>query len=176
MLCTFWVRAMVPDGTLVASNFVQFFVDAGAPPWQQLNLRTVYRLDAHSWSSSEWNGGKSIARGSATCGAACGTGRGFFEWKFPVSPAELQGVRRITLLCEASSAREGAPQTDRFAQPSTLRSPAQRRARLPHHSCRIIRTTRAAALSYLRGGRGAYGYLCHATVEGELLAEAARGR
>ena len=27
------------------------------------------------------------------------------------------------------------------------------------------------ALTYLRGGRGAYGYLCHATIECELLGE-----
>ena len=27
------------------------------------------------------------------------------------------------------------------------------------------------ALTYLRGGRGAYGYLCHATTECELLGE-----
>ena len=30
------------------------------------------------------------------------------------------------------------------------------------------------ALSYLRGGRGAYGYLCHATVEGPLLEQVLR--
>ena len=72
MLATFWVRATVPDGTFVASNFVQFFVDAGAPPWQQLNLRTVYRLDAHSWSSSEWNGNKASREEAQLAGRARG--------------------------------------------------------------------------------------------------------
>lgn len=174
MLCTLWVRAVMPDGTLVASNYVQFFVDGGFPPWQQLNRRTVYRLAAHSWSSAEWNGAGTFSCEEAQReGTARGSGRGFFEWKFPVSPAELQDVRRITLLCEASAAREGAPQTDRFAQPSTLRLllngvPVYRTI-LPNHP-----HDARGALSYLRGGRGAYGYLCHPTVEGELLAEVLR--
>ena len=90
-----------------------------------------------------------------------------------MSPAELQGVRRITLLCEASSAREGSPQTDSFAQPSTLvlllNGVPVYRTILPNHP-----HDARGSLSYLRGGRGAYGYLCHATVEGELLAEVLR--
>ena len=86
---------------------------------------------------------------------------------------ELPDVRRLTLLCEASAAREGAPQTDPFAQPTTLRLflngvPVYRTI-LPNHP-----HDARGSLSYLRGGRGAYGYLCHATVEGELLAEVLR--
>jgi hypothetical protein len=66
--------------------------------------------------------------------------------------------------------RQGAPQTDRFAQPSTLRLllngvPIYRTI-LPNHP----HDTRGA-LTYLRGGRGAYGYLCHATIECGLLGE-----
>jgi hypothetical protein len=174
MLCTLYVRATVPDGTFIASNFVQFFVDAGAPAWQQLNQRTVYRLDAHSWSSAEWNGnGASTREEAQRTGTARGNDRGFFEWKFPVGPAELHEARRITILCEASAAREGAPQTDPFAEPSTLRLllngiPVYRTI-LPNHP-----HDARGSLSYLRGGRGAYGYLCHATIEGELLAEVLR--
>lgn len=173
MLATLWVRAVTADGALAASNYVQFFVDAGAPAWQQLNRRTVYRLDAQSWSSAEWHGGAATREEAQRAGAAQGRGRGFFEWKFPVSPAELRDVRRITLLCEASAAREDEPQTDCFAQPSTLRLllngvPVYRTI-LPNHP-----HDARGALTYLRGGRGSYGYLCHATVEGELLAEALR--
>ena len=174
MLCTLWVRAMAPDGTFVASKYIQIFVDGGAARWQQLNRRSVYRLDAHSWSRSEWNGGAGFTRDEAhRTGAARGSGSGFFEWKFPVSVTELPDVRRLTLLCEASAAREGAPQTDPFAQPTTLRLflngvPVYRTI-LPNHP-----HDARGSLSYLRGGRGAYGYLCHATVEGELLAEVLR--
>ena len=171
MLCTLWVRAFTPDGVLVASNYVQFFVDAGFPPWQQLNRRTVLRLGVQSWSSAEWSGGASTREEADRNGAVRGLGRGFFEWKFPVSSEQLRGVSRITLLCEASAARGNlAPQTDRFAQPSTLH--------LLLNGVRVYCTVlpnhphdARGALSYLRGGRGAYGYLCHATIEGELLAE-----
>lgn len=173
MLCTLNLRAMVPDGTLIASNYIQFFVDGGATPWQQLNRRTVYRLDSHSWNRAEWTGGEANREEAQRLGFARGRGRGFFEWKFPVSPEELQGVRRITFLCEASSTRDGAPQTDAFAQPSTLRlllnGVSIYRTILPNHP-----HDARGALSYLHGGRGAYGYLCHATVEGELLAEVLR--
>jgi hypothetical protein len=174
VLATLWIRATVPDGAVVASNYIQFFVDAGAPAWQQLNRRTVYRLAAHSWSSAEWNGnGGSNREEAQRTGAARGTGRGYFEWKFPVAPAELGGVQRIAILCEASAAREGAQQTDPFQHPSTLRLllngvPVYRTI-LPNHP-----HDARGSISYLRGGRGAYGYLCHATIEGELLAEVLR--
>lgn len=98
--------------------------------------------------------------------ASRGRGRGFFEWKFPVSLTELQSVGRITLLCEASSARDGAPQTDPFTQPSTRR--------LLLNDLPVYRTILPNHPHDARGGRGAYGYLCHATVEGELLAEVLR--
>ncbi len=173
MLGTLWVRAVMEDGTLAASNYVQFYIDAGSPPWQQLNRQTVYRLDAHSWSSAEWNAGASTREEAMRDGAARGRGRGFFEWKFPVGPAELRDVRRIKVLCEASATREDAPQTDCFAQPSTLRLllngvPVYRTI-LPNHP-----HDARGALTYLRGGRGAYGYLCHATIEADLLAEVLR--
>jgi hypothetical protein len=173
MLGTLWVRAVTNDGTVVASNYVQFFVDAGSPPWQQLNQRTIYRLDAHSWSSAEWNAGLSTREEAMRDGFARGRGRGFFEWKFPVNPEALRRVCRIKFLCEASAARQGAPQTDGFAQPSRLRLllngvPVYRTI-LPNHP-----HDARGALTYLRGGHGAYGYLCHATAEGTLLEEVLR--
>ena len=96
--------------------------------------------------------------------------RGFFEYKFPVNPELLRDCSRLTVLCEASSLRDGAPQTDRYVQPSTLRLLLNGvpiyRAILPSHP-----HDARGALTYLRGGRGGYGYLCHATIECELLGE-----
>ena len=173
MLCTLWARAFVPDGTLVAANYIQFFVDGGAPSWQQLNRRTVFRLGVESWSRSDWNATVSTREEAARIGSAHGSGRGWFEWKFPAGPDVLRAAERITLLCEASAFRPGAPQTDRSGYPSTLRIllngvPVYRTI-LPNHP-----HDARGALSYLRGGRGAYGYLCHATVEGPLLAQVLR--
>jgi hypothetical protein len=170
MLCTLWVRAFVPDGTLVAANYVQFFVDAGCPEWQQLNLRTVLRLAAHSWNAAEWSGAISTREQAQTTGAAHAEGRGFFEFKYPVTREQLRDCWRITVLCEASSYRPDTPQTDRFAQSTSLRlllnGVPVYRSLLPNHP-----HDARGALSYLRGGRGAYGYLCHATIEGDLLRE-----
>lgn len=170
MLCTLWVRAFVPEGILVASNFVQFFVDAGCPAWQQMNLRTVLRLPAQSWWSAEWSGATSTREQAVERGAAYGNGRGYFEWRFPINREQLRSSRRITVLCEASSFRMETPQTDRFAQPSNLRLllngiPVYRTLlpNFPHDT--------RGALTYLRGGSGAYGYLCHARIEGDLLRE-----
>jgi Glycosyl hydrolases family 2, sugar binding domain/Glycosyl hydrolases family 2, TIM barrel domain len=170
MLCTLWVRAFVPEGTVVASNYVQFFIDAGCPEWQQINLRTVLRLAAYSWHAAEWTGATSTREQAEERGAAYGNGRGFFEWRFPVSREQLRRCWRITVLCEASSFRAETPQTDRFAQTSNLRlllnGVPVYRTLLPNfpHDAR-------GALTYLGGGRGAYGYLCHTTLEGDLLRE-----
>ena len=169
-LCTLWVRALVPDGTVVAANYIQFFVDAGYPAQQQSNLRTVLRLDAHSWNRSEWNRRCSTSAQAVSAGAAYGAARGFFEYKFPVNPGLLRDCKRLTVLSEASSLRDGLPQTDRYVQPSTLRLLLNGvpiyRAILPNHP-----HDARGALTYLRGGRGGYGYLCHATIECELLGE-----
>jgi hypothetical protein len=121
MLCTFWVRAYVSDGTLIARNYIQFFVDGGCASREDVGGRTVLRLDAHSWDTAEWKQGSSGRNEAVTTGAAYGVNRGFFEWKFPFTAAELRCRSRITLLCEASAFRQGTPQTDSFAQPTTLR-------------------------------------------------------
>ncbi|PZR75069.1 MAG: glycoside hydrolase family 2 [Chthoniobacterales bacterium] len=168
MLCTLWMRAFVPEGPLVAANYIQFFVDAGCPDWQQLNTRTALRLAAHSWQTAEWSGGLGTRDEAESRGAAHGEGRGFFEFKYPVSREQLRDCWRITVLCEASSYRVETPQTDRFARATTLRlllnGVPVYRSILPNHP-----HDARGALSYLRGGRGAYGYLCHATIEGDLL-------
>jgi Glycosyl hydrolases family 2, sugar binding domain/Glycosyl hydrolases family 2, TIM barrel domain/Glycosyl hydrolases family 2 len=168
MLCTLWVQAVVADGTIVAANYVQFFVDAGYPAWEELDSRVVVRSDAHRWSRAEWTRYRSTKSEAASVGLACGGTRGFFEYPFTASPELMRHCSRLTVLCEASSLREGSAQTDRFVQPSTLRLLLNGipiyRAILPNHP-----HDARGALTYLSGGRGAYGYLCHATVEGELL-------
>ncbi len=174
MLCTLWVRAFVPTGALVAANYIQFFADAGCPDWQQLNTRTALRLAAHSWHSAEWSAGFCSREQAETDGAACAGGRGFFEFRYPVSREQLRNCWRITVLCEASSYRAETPQTDRFAQATTLRlllnGVPVYRCILPNHP-----HDARGALSYLRGGRGAYGYLCHASIEGDLLQKVLQG-
>ncbi len=168
MLCTLWVRALAPDGELVARNYVQFFVDAGFPAREQTSARTILRAQTHSWSAAKWSGGMSERGEAEQAGACFGIGAGSFDWEFPVEPDELRKATRIGLLCEASSHREGAPQTDSFAWPTQFRMLINGvriySGILPNHP-----HDAAGALSYLRNGRGAYGYLAHATVEGDLL-------
>ncbi|MEY2439804.1 MAG: hypothetical protein QOI34_1189, partial [Verrucomicrobiota bacterium] len=168
MLCTLWVRVFVPDGTLVARNYVQFFVDGGFVARERDMARDVLRLEAHAWDSAEWSGGVLSRAQAKTAGASGGSGRGFFEWRFPLTASELRERSRLTLLVEASALREGTPQTDSFAQPTTLslflNGVSVYRAVLPNHP-----HDARGALSYLSGGRGAYGYLAHATVDGPLL-------
>src|SRR5690349_7404461 len=53
MLCTLWVRAYTPDGTLVARNYVQFLV---VPEWVQREnseARLIIRLEPHEWAAAE---------------------------------------------------------------------------------------------------------------------------
>lgn len=170
MLCTLWVRAYVPDGTLVARNYVQFFVQAQSTAREERDGRVIHTLEPHDWSTAEWNIGSSSRDQALLQGSCFGGGRGFFEWKFPLRLAELRDSSRLTLLLEASAFREGTPQTDPFAQPTALRMllngvPVYQTI-LPNHP-----HDSRGSLSYLRGGRGAYGYLSHATVEGDLLEE-----
>ncbi|HZS17046.1 MAG TPA: glycoside hydrolase family 2 TIM barrel-domain containing protein [Candidatus Udaeobacter sp.] len=170
MLCTLEVRAVVPDGTVVASNYVQFFVDGGYPESERIDSRVVIRLDAHGWRKTEWTRYRSSRAEAASAGFACGAPRGFFDYAFPADVQMLRSSSRVTVLCEASSLRGSAAQTDRFVHPSRLRLllndvPIYRTI-LPNHP-----HDARGALTYLNGGRGAYGYLCHATVEGELLRE-----
>lgn len=168
MLCTLWVRAYVADGTLVARNYVQFLVDGGAPSCEAIGGRLILRLDSHQWHAGEWNRSATTREDAERTGACHGAARGFFEWRFPVTAVEWQTARRITVLVEASAFRDGAPQTDSFAQPSAFRmllnGVAIYRTILPNHP-----HDARGALSYLRGSRGAYGYLVQAIVEGSLL-------
>jgi hypothetical protein len=168
MLCTVWVRAMTADGTLVARNYVQFFVDGGFLSRELDRDRTILRAEAHSWSAAKWSGAMSDRAQAESVGACFGIGSGGFEWEFPTEQNDLSEATRIGLLCEASSRREGTPQTDSFAWPTQFRillnGVRVYSGILPNHP-----HDAAGALSYLRNGRGAYGYLAHATADGDLL-------
>ena len=102
-----------------------------------------------------------------------GFGHGYFEWVPPLGGADISKAHRIRVLCEASSHRIDTPQTDGEIFPTTLQMflngiqvyGAWIRNH-PHDS--------RGALSYLRGGLGAYGYLAHAFAEAESVRQIAR--
>ena len=55
MLCTLWVRATGSDGTQLAANFVQYYVDAGFLPLEWLDAKTVaLRMHPHQWSAGTY--------------------------------------------------------------------------------------------------------------------------
>ncbi len=168
MLCTLWVRAMTSEGTLVARNYVQFFVDGGFSPRETTEHGLILRAETHSWSASKWSGATSSRPEAEAAGACYGNGSGFFEWQFPLDEKELRQAAKIGVLCEASAHRDGTPQTDSFAYPTVFRMLLNGvrvyGGILPNHP-----HDAAGALSYLRNGRGAYGYLAHAVAEGDLL-------
>ncbi|MEP6936435.1 MAG: sugar-binding domain-containing protein [Chthoniobacterales bacterium] len=170
MICRVWVRAVTPDGALLARNYVQFFVDGGSAAYEQSDEALVLRAEPHAYSAVRWTGESSGATEAKTLGYAHATGQGYFEWWLPVRDEHVGKLSRIRVLCEASARREGTPQTDFFAHPTTFRMLLNDvrvyEGLLPNHP-----HDAAGALSYLRGGRGAYGYLIHATVEGELLGQ-----
>ena len=168
MLCTLWVRAVTLDGALIARNYVQFFVAAGYAPREETDRGLVLRAAAHTWSAAEWSGGHCDGREAEINRSCFGDGHGFFEYQFPVSREDLGDVVRIRVLCEVSAHRADMPQTDSFAVASSFRMLLNGvriyTGNLPNHP-----HDAAGALSYVGDGRGAYGYLAHATVEGELL-------
>lgn len=128
----------------------------------------MLRLEPHSWHAADWKHGFLAREDAESRGGNYGAGSGFFEWRFPFTASELRKRSRVTVLCEASAFRPGAPQTDSFAQPTTLRMLLNGipiyHAILPNHP-----HDARGALSYLRGGNGAYGYLSHARIEGDLF-------
>lgn len=170
MLCTLWVRAQTPDGFLVARNYVHLLVDAGFPSRESAEGRMILRAEAHAWSDADWNDGFSSRAEAQNAGKCYGGGCGYFEWEFPFDAAEARACSCIRVLCEASAHREGTPQTDAFAHATAfqmlLNDVRVYQSILPNHP-----HDARGALSYLRGGRGAYGYLAHAAIEGPLLQE-----
>jgi hypothetical protein len=175
MLCTLAVAAVLPDGQTVAGNFVQQFVCAGSLPEREDNGKTlVLRRRVTDWVDAEWSGSHSTRLEAGLAGCAYGYGAGFFEWEFVDEVIPLIGrARRVRILCEVSARRTDTPQTDSHRYPTNFELQINglpvHRTLLPDHP----HDTRGA-LSYLRGGRGAYGYLMRAAFEGELLEQIAK--
>ena len=170
MLCTLAVSAVTADGDMVAGNFIQHFVQSGPPPGREERANTlILRSGIDQWTESIWSQGGCTREHAISAGSCHGRGQGHIEWVF-TDPAllRIRHARRVRVLIEASSRREDTPQTGthRFAGALelTLNGVRVHRTVLPDHP----HDTRGA-LSYLRGGRGAYGYLMRATIEDILL-------
>jgi hypothetical protein len=170
MLCTLSVAAITPQGDTVASNFIQHYVAGNSPSEREDRGNTlVLRRPIHAWQSAEWSGEVSAADEAEKEGSCFGEGAGFFEWIFADAVVrEIGRARRVRVMCEVSARREGTPQTSGHRHPTIfellLNGLRVHREVLPDHP----HDTRGA-LSYLRGGRGAYGYLMRATIEDALL-------
>lgn len=170
MLATLCVAAVTPEGEPIASNFIQHLVAAGPPPEQEDRGNTlVLRQPVQGWRAAEWTGAASGREEAERTGSCFGQGAGFYEWVFAHEALRAIGkARRVRVLCEVSARRDGEPQTN-AARHSTvfellINGLRAHREVLPDHP----HDTRGA-LSYLRGGRGAYGYLMRATIEDDLL-------
>lgn len=170
MLCTLSVAAVTNEGETAAENFIQHFVSSTPPPERDDRGRTlVLRRRVHDWSSAAWSGESSGKDVAETNGSCHGFGSGYFEWEFSDEAiARLGQARRVRLLCEVSARRIDTPQTGAHRHPTNfellVNGLVVHRAVLPDHP----HDTRGA-LSYLRGGRGAYGYLMRAAIEEALL-------
>jgi hypothetical protein len=170
MVCTLFLSACQgEDGQCLAKNFVQIFVSSGYPPNREEGDRSlILRGSPADWSRAEWSnysGNRDEERALDCC---FGFGHGFFEWNLPLEGADINKAVRLKVLCEASSRRIDTPQTDDDKFPTTLQLllngfPVYE-ATIPNHP----HDTRGA-LSYLRGGKGAYGYLVYAIAEGDML-------
>jgi hypothetical protein len=165
MLCTLWVSAVTADGNTVASNFVQHFVSDGPPPERERRgQRLILRRRIHEWADAEWSDGQCSREEAIQRGYCFGSGPGFFEWTFSDEELHrLEKARRVDVLMEASARRNDVPQTDAYRHSSRFELSVNGlpilRTLLPDHP----HDTRGA-LSYLRGDRGAYGYLLSAEI------------
>jgi hypothetical protein len=174
MLCTLEVEAIAADnGESVAQNYIQFFVTNGYPPKREDIPRfAILRTHPADWARAEWSGYMGDREEERIADAAWAFGRGFFEYDLPTDGIELRDAYRVRVLCEASARRIDTPQTDASLFPTTLQMSLNGvrvfEEQLPNHP-----HDARGILSYLRGGAGAYGYLAHATVEGDLLQQVA---
>lgn len=174
MLCTLSVAAVLPNGQPVASNYVQHFVSTGSLPEREDQGRTlILRRHVTDWIDAEWSGGHCTREEAAQAGACWGYGAGFFEWEFTDEVIPLIGqARRVRIFCEVSARRRDTPQTDSHRYPSQfellINDLPVHRMLLPDHP-----HDARGALSYLRGGKGGYGYLLRAAFEDGLLQQIA---
>ena len=174
MLCDLVVEATLPMGEIVAHNSVKFLVSNGYPASREEHDHSlILRAAPQDWAVSFWPDGQIVDRGAAAAeDLVWARGRGFFEWSLPLEGADLRAAKRVRIVVEASSRRDDESQTDGSRTPSTLR--------VLLNDLRVHQSTMnnhphdaRGVLSYLRGGKGAYGFLANATIEGELLQQIA---
>jgi hypothetical protein len=174
MLCTLLLTARTADGVTLAANFLHYFVSSAYPPEREETPRTlVLRGPPGNWAHAEWSGGTGDREKERAEDCCYGLGHGFFEWVLPLGGADLAKARRIKVLCEGSSHRMGAPQTDGEVVPTTLEM-SLNDVRVYEAALRNHPHDSRGVLSYWRGGVGAYGYLSHAFAENELLQQIAK--
>jgi hypothetical protein len=169
LLATLLIVAKTRRGEVVAQNFIHYFISPGYPPErEEINRALVLRGTPSSWSAAEWSAGSAEREKERAEDACYGVGHGYFEWDLHLNGADLTKARRLKILCEASSHRADFPQTDDDVFPTTL-DISLNDTRLYHGVLRNHPHDSRGVLSYWRGGVGAYGYLIHATAEGETL-------
>jgi Glycosyl hydrolases family 2, sugar binding domain/Glycosyl hydrolases family 2 len=174
MLCRLLVEACNAEGAVIARNFVDYFVSDHYPPGREEAPRVlILRGTPGDWAAAEWSGetGERDCERAEDC--CYGHGHGFFEWVLPLNGADISKARRIRILCEVSSRRIDTPQTDDDIFSSTLHGYLNG-IQIYNSILRNHPHDARGALSYLRGGQGAYGYLEHAFAEGELLQQIAQ--
>ena len=174
MLCTLRLAAVTREGVTVAENFVNYFSSRDYPPDREETSRALILRGAPAdWAQAQWSKGTGEREKERVEDACYGFGHGFFEWILPLKGAQLASARRVRILCEASSHRIDAPQTDEDIFPTTLRI-LLNGVRVYEALLRNHPHDSRGVLSYLRGGVGAYGYPAYAIAEGPLLAAIGR--
>jgi hypothetical protein len=174
MLCHLLLTAVTSEGQTIAENFVHFYVNNGYPSDREETARAlVLRGAPANWALAEWSGGTPDRDKERAEDCAYGFGDGYFEWILPLGAADLRKAHRLRILCEVSSHRVDAPQTDEDTFPTTLLM-SLNGIRVYEATIRNHPHDSRGVLSYLRGGVGAYGYPAYAIAEGDLLREIAR--
>lgn len=173
MVCELRLMAVTADGEVLAENFLNYFVSGGYPPVREETPRfLVLRGAPGDWAGAEWSGGANEREKARAEDCCAGFGNGFFEWVLPLGEIQLGQARRLRVLCEASSHRADAPQTDEDIFSTTLQMLVND-VRVYQAVLRNHPHDSRGVLSYLRGGVGAYGYPAYGFAEGELLKEIA---
>jgi hypothetical protein len=174
MLCSLTVEARNERGEAVARNYINFLgADSYPLAYEEADERTLILRGAPAdWEAVEWSESymeRERARAEDNC---WGRGHGFFEWNLPLFGRDLSKARRLRVLCEASSHRTDNPQTDEDIYPTTLQM-FLNDVRVFEGTLRNHPHDSRGVLSYLRGGKGAYGYLVHGYAEREALQQIA---
>lgn len=168
-LCTVILDVVNTGGNIIARNFVHFFVSAAYPAAREEQPRSmILRRRPHEWTAAEWSGAMRTRQRAELGDESFGHGHGFFEWSFPIAGLAVGQLRRIRALCELSSRRGDFPQTDDDLHQTVV--DVQLNGITVHEGILSNHPHDArGVLSYLRGGRGAYGYLTSSIIEGPLL-------